>query len=556
MTSTKRKTSKPKRPWQDVAHEAQQYRDRTVAAVRPELPALPSPLPRNVMAIPGQILSQRELYITSLSVSCLLDALAGRGVERITAVDVINAFLRRAALAQRLTNCVTELLTTRALGRAKELDDYFEKHGKTVGPLHGLPISVKEQIGMAGLGLNASFVALWDKVATEDAHVLQILHNAGAIFHARTAEPQTMMHLETSSNLYGRTVNPYNSDLSSGGSSGGEGALGGLGGTVLGLGSDVGGSIRSPAANNGIYGLRPSAFRVPTDGWSSVACGVDEIATVIGPLSSSLSGIEILMQTVLSARPWLTEPALIPMPWTPFAITGPLKIAIMWHDDVVLPHPPITRVLKSMASAMQALENVTVVDWKPYLHDEAWAIVSTLYYPDGGVEDIDMLESADEPILPLTRWIIQDNPCVRELSMQELNYWKEEREAYRKEYAQYWHATSQSDSGEVDVILCPVGPGCAPKHETAKYWGYTSQWNLLDYPAVVFPVGKANREADEKKRDAQWLSGQDKMNWDLYEPETFDGVPISLQLVARRCEDEKLLAVAKWLQEKLEFPFR
>lgn len=94
---------------------------------------------------------------------------------------------------------------------------------------------------MKGLRLHASFIALWDEFATEDAHVLQILENAGAVFHARTTQPQTMMHLETSSNLYGTTVNPYNSDLSSGGSSGGEGSLGALGGSILGLGSDVGG---------------------------------------------------------------------------------------------------------------------------------------------------------------------------------------------------------------------------------------------------------------------------------------------------------------------------
>jgi len=128
----------------------------------------------------------------------------------------------------RQTNCITELLPDRALARAKELDTYLRQHGRPIGPLHGLPISVKEMIGMKDLGLNAGYVAWWGKVATEGAHVLQ---------------PQSMMHLETDSNLYGVTVNPYNRNVSSGGSSGGEGALIGMRGSSLGIGSDIGGKI-------------------------------------------------------------------------------------------------------------------------------------------------------------------------------------------------------------------------------------------------------------------------------------------------------------------------
>jgi hypothetical protein len=139
------------------------------------------------------------------------------------------------------TNCLTELLPERALARAQYLDDYYARHKRTLGPLHGLPISVKEMVGMKGLGLNASYVAWWGKVAEEDAHVLQILWNAGAVFHARTTQPQGMMHLETDSNLYGVTVTPYNTDLSAGGSSGGEGALVAARGSCLGIGSDIGG---------------------------------------------------------------------------------------------------------------------------------------------------------------------------------------------------------------------------------------------------------------------------------------------------------------------------
>jgi amidase len=98
---------------------------------------------------------------------------------------------------------VTELLPERALQRAAFLDTYLVEHGKPFGPLHGLPISVKEHLGMENCDLNGGFVAWVGRVSKEDAHLLQILWAAGAVFYVRTTQPQSLMHLETSSNLYG-----------------------------------------------------------------------------------------------------------------------------------------------------------------------------------------------------------------------------------------------------------------------------------------------------------------------------------------------------------------
>jgi amidase len=98
---------------------------------------------------------------------------------------------------------VTELLPKRALERASYLDNYLKTHGKPVGPLHGIPISVKEHIGMEDCDLNAGFVAWVGNHCAEDAHILQILWAAGAVFYVRTTQPQALMHLETSGNIYG-----------------------------------------------------------------------------------------------------------------------------------------------------------------------------------------------------------------------------------------------------------------------------------------------------------------------------------------------------------------
>ena len=111
---------------------------------------------------------------------------------------------------------------------------------------------------------------------------------------------------------------------------------------------------------------------------------------------------------------------------------------------------------------------------------------------------------------------------MRNLSREELEYWQEEREVYRQEYADLWNSTATSrnkETGElegmVDVILCPVGPGVATRHNTAKYWAYTSQWNLLDYPALVFPVTKVDAKVDRVEEGYVPLTDVDGETWGL-----------------------------------------
>lgn len=337
-----------------------------------------------------------------------------------------------------------------------------------------------------------------------------------------------MMHLECSSNLYGTTVNPHNTDLSSGGSSGGEAALIAMGGSLLGIGTDVGGSIRVPAAACGIYGLKPTAFRVPTRGWSSTPPGADPIPTVIGPMSNSLANIDLFMRVVLAAEPWKQEPALVALPWRENHIqpteSRPLRIGIMWHDGVVMPHPPITRALKEFSHKVKSIPNVCVSDFSPYKHDEAWAIVSSLYYTDGGEADLQAMADSGEPLLPLTEWMIKQNPGVKKLDRGELEYWLEEREEYRLEYAEHWNKTGvwnddlESWDGVIDAVICPVAPGVATRHGTAKYWTYSAIYNLLDYPALAFPSGIVNKSVDIARTRETFLSDVDEDNWKLCMP--------------------------------------
>jgi len=131
--------------------------------------------------------------------------------------------------------------------QARDLDDYLEATGQLKGPLHGLPISVKEHIHLKGTPATSGLVAWKDNISEEDALIVKIFRDAGAIFHVKTTNPQTLMSLETNSNLFGRTMNPYNRDLTSGGSSGGEGALIAMRGSVFGIGTDIGKSVEISA---------------------------------------------------------------------------------------------------------------------------------------------------------------------------------------------------------------------------------------------------------------------------------------------------------------------
>ncbi|KAI0967236.1 amidase signature domain-containing protein [Xylaria arbuscula] len=538
--------------WEEVAADRQKHRDNTLVSLNPPPPKLlTNDIPLDTTRIPKTLLTPSDLEITESNVEDLTSKLAS---GHWSAKTVVQAFLGRAAIAQQLTNCVTELLPEYALKRAAELDEYLATTGKPVGPLHGVPISVKEHIGIEGQDLNAAFVGWVGRVAEKDALILQILRDAGAVFFVRTTQPQTLMQIETVNNLYGTTTNPHNTTLTSGGSSGGEGALLGIRGSVLGIGTDIGGSIRCPAGNSGVFGFKPTALRLPVSGGSATMLSSDHIVATIGPLSTSLAGVLLFIRTIIDARPWLREPSLVPIPWKDEVQLAEeeekkkerkLRVGVIWDDGVVKPHPPVVAALSNVVEKLRQSGDIEVVEWKPWKHDLAWEIISKLYFCDGGAEELAAVQASGEPLTPLAKWILLENPHVREHTIPTLWEALQERDAYRTSYAAIWNER------DVDVILCPVGPGVAPKHGTSRYWCYTSQWNLLNYPAIVFPTGiKVGREGDdahahEYPSDYKPVSQADEYNYGLWKEHGaeggYTGAPVSLQLVGRMYEDEKLL---------------
>lgn len=158
------------------------------------------------------------------------------------------------------TNCLTEILFPEALARAKFLDDHLGQTGEVIGPLHGLPISLKDCL-ITPPHPSSIGMACYANVPTkpgEETIIVSILAKLGAVFYVKTTTPTAMMMMETISNVWGQTNGAYHSGTSSGGSSGGEGVLLAMRGSPLGVGTDIGGSIRIPAAFNSLYGLKPT----------------------------------------------------------------------------------------------------------------------------------------------------------------------------------------------------------------------------------------------------------------------------------------------------------
>ncbi|KAJ2993723.1 hypothetical protein NUW58_g75 [Xylaria curta] len=518
-------------PWVQKSAPARKLRDDSVAQVQPALSGLPDVLPQNSQRLLREVLTAREFELTeNYTANELLAKLQSR---ELSSEELTRAFLRRAALAHAATNCLTELQWDDAIERAKYLDSLPEP----IGPLHGLPISTKEHQGTKGRNktTNASYVA----------------YDAGCVFFARTTQPQAIMHLETVSNIYGRTTNPYNNTLTPGGSSGGESALIGIRGSLLGLGGDIGGSIRVPAAHCGIYGLKPSDQRLPLSGAAGHMFGKETILATNGPMSTDRDSLSLFMKVVLDAQPWRLEPALKVAPWIPYRFTRPLKIAVQWTDCVVQPHPPMIRALREVSEACKASGH-TIVEWNcgKLNHQKGWELLESLFYPDGGKYVRDLMKQAGEPILPLTKWIMEQ-VHVKDLTMHEL--WKacSEREAYRMMYAKAWSATADEDGQEVDVILCPPNFGAATPHKQSKYWGYSSIWNLLDYPGVVFPVTTVDPAKDPKDAMYKPRNAEDEFVYHLYDPATFKDAPVGLQVIGRRHCDEKVMAALELIENAM-----
>lgn len=494
------------------------------------------------------ILSAWELDVTSPSHS------APYILEKIhsstwTAYDVTVAFCKRAAVVQQLTSCLTEIFFDKALARAKELDEILQKTGKPVGPLHGLPLSLKDSQAVQGVEATNGWLARVGHPAAKDHPSVAAYRRLGAVFYVKTNIPQSTMMSDSYNHLFGQSVNSLNRNLISGGSSGGEGALVASGGSVLGIGTDVGGSIRVPAALQGIYGLCPTIGRVGNR--ESARWQANVIPPVAGPIARDLGSIEYFMKSYLSCQPWERDPAVLPIPWRENLVdeissgSKKLKIGYIVDDGAVLPQPPIQRAVLETVEKLRAAGH-EVVQWDASSHSKGVDLWFKAILSEGGRDAVEMSKQGQgEPLIP--GMITGTNETY--LNADQRQTLSDEIFEYQGEYMARWEAS------KLDALILPTTQwvGLRPRAwvQADMYIGYSAIFNLLNWTAFTVPTTVVSKDKDQPSqewKDHKPRSFSDKFNHDYYDVGLFDGMPVGLQIVTGRFGEEKAVGVARILR--------
>jgi Asp-tRNA(Asn)/Glu-tRNA(Gln) amidotransferase A subunit family amidase len=312
--------------------------------------------------------------------------------------------------------------------------------------------------------------------------------------------PQTLGLLDSVNNVFGRTLNPLNSRLTPGGSSGGEGVLVAMRGSMVGFGTDVGGSIRIPAMCNSIYGLKPSVGRVPYEGQTSFGLrGQSGIAlkAVAGPITRSVDDIDFVMRELVPRGEFFASdciPGLWPAPQQ--QQTQKLRVGILRNDGLVTPLPPIAKILEEVSRILSSSKSgdIEVIDIPtPPIMKKCFVNAGRLMSVDGGVAMLDLISSTGEPLVPSLKGMARRKPYTLE-KLCALNAEREEIEIeMRRSLWSLPPSSSASVSGQgkvgvVDAIILPVAAHPVPRHDQYGCVSYTSAFNLLDYPAGTIPV--------------------------------------------------------------------
>ncbi|MFD1413481.1 amidase [Oceanobacillus jeddahense] len=216
--------------------------------------------------------------------------------KQLTSVEAVTAFIEQIKAVNSSINAVVEDRFSEALQEAKEADALLQKN-VSLGKLHGVPISIKECLHVKGMKTTGGLEHRQDLIYKEDAEVVHQLKQEGAIILGKTNTPALCFCQETDNKLYGRTNNPWNVTKTAGGSSGGEGALLAAGGAAVGIGSDIGGSIRFPSHFNGIIGFKPGKDTVSTKGhFPSVQHELQQRMLSIGPMGKSIEDMQLVYE--------------------------------------------------------------------------------------------------------------------------------------------------------------------------------------------------------------------------------------------------------------------
>lgn len=524
----------------------------------------------------GPLTSQQRSILNAPIASLVSDVHNGT----LSPIDILRTYGKTATIAHERTNCVTELLLP-------EAESWAKSDVNLKGPLAGIPVSLKDSIAVAGFDVSVGYSRHVFKPYQEDGIMVKLLKRAGAIPHVKTALPITLLSFESTNDLWGVAKNPHNPKYSPGGSTGGEGALLALNGSRIGIGSDVAGSVRAPAAWSGINSLRCSTGRWPKMGMNTSMPGQEGIPSVFSPMARTLDDLTYFTKSFISMKPWEVDYTVHPLPWRQevydaASSTKRLRVGLMTSDGVVKPSPAIARSLHTTADALRAAGHEVVEI--PVSNFPATAtplqglqIASVLLCADGGktfksffrtgewndrgAAQISFYMSLPRPIKYLWylwTWYVRADPVwasllryFHPLSAADNWKWVAKREAFRATWFDWWDRPAQ----RFDFILCPGNATPAlphgAMHDAVSSCGYTFLWNLLDYTAGIVPVTKVDAHKDRLNATFRPANGVERGAYKHYDAIKMAGLPCAVQVVGRRLTEESVLGYMKVVEDCL-----
>ncbi|WP_202513264.1 MULTISPECIES: amidase [unclassified Streptomyces] len=463
---------------------------------------------------------------------------------RITSRALLEQHLDHIAQANPAVNAVVTLDTEGARAAADKADAHLAQTGEALGALHGLPMTIKDALEVAGVRTTCGSPDLSDHVPDRDADTVALLRAAGAVIIGHTNVPTMCQDIQTSNPIFGKTVNPFDPERTSGGSSGGPAAAVAAGFTSLEVGSDLAGSLRLPAAYCGVYALRTSRGTspiVPTrghiprlPGWSTSS---DMIT--LGPIARTVDDLALLLDVIAAPAPADRAGWKIDLPAPTKAQLSEFRIGI-WADDPYCHVDADTRALLQHVTELLRTAGADIDDsTEPVDFAESDKLFQRLMYATASATATDAAFAAD---VEAAQKIPADDPSglfLRSRTMRHRDWCvaDEARQKLRATWATYF--------AEHDILITPATPTAAVPDQTTtpppqryitvdgqkcSFYDQTGWLNLtspVGLPSLVLPAGK-----------------------------TASGLPLAIQIIGPYLADRTVLRAAKQLAKRLPSPVR
>lgn len=435
--------------------------------------------------------------------------------RKVSALEVVNAHLDRIQQVNPRLNAVVTSRPDDARGDAERADAAVAS-GAPLGPLHGVPMTIKDSFDTAGLRTTYGTKGRASFVPTADATVVARLKAAGAILLGKTNTPEFTWSFETDNLVFGRTNNPWGDSYSPGGSSGGSAASVAARGAPFDIGTDTGGSIRVPSHFCGVAGLKPTAGRVPRTGHAVGPEGYLQSLTQVGPIARSVADLAMLYDII--AGPDGRDPHIVDAPRPDFRSVSArgLRVAVHASNGVRAPAPSIAETVNSVAGALQSAGMEITTDVPPPLR-EVIEIDDLLYHADGYAWLRRLLARAgtSDPGPDVAPYL-----DYKALSPEQFSAALERWNDWRSRMLQWFE--------RFDAILCPVVAldelphGAEDKEGAYPAFSYTFAYNMTGWPAAVVRAGTSPK-----------------------------GLPIGVQVVGRPWQEHVVLAIASEIEHAL-----